>query len=697
MKGSENYIKNTETSDESEWSNLEELDKGSFSGERGFKDKDEEKPKTAEEKREELSRVAEQVREAYQKKSENETRSLVALEQPSQEVANKEVGISSWAKSIADGYAKTERTRVDKIKSDLYRHINVAVIKKKQIAVQPGIFKQAARLAMDKIGIKLQSSEDRRNREAMHVALNEYDEEKRAEEKTLEERQWLESRQEEERVATIKAERDQQERALLLKGMAKGHDVASRSKSERFRRQRIQEIVEKDLNARTLKVEDLEAEVLSGDPEVKKREMAFGGEQIPIYDLEGRPFALLSHTVDYRKSDNPIFEIGQETYRKIMEDPAVWAERLDVAEQKSGFGTRDSDARGDTISASFRDSEKNIDSYFPGDLIYGFEQVEADSVISISNGDGGTSNMAGKDETALNNPDILERLTGAGGTSNYNEVLLRRYSENGVPKKPDYIITVNGVINEVALKHAQFFKIPIINIEREAYEEKMEERGEKILDSISEKDNYLELAKKLDELLSMSKYKKRYHYFNAVGRKFDKPVLPYGANVLEERLFEVSKLEQHKRLEFIESALREYVSEIEQATNKGEVAPESSALIKDLYASIMDVHNQTRSNKYNDDREPAWSTAGGCSWIDIGFLLKDGGTQLVETRIYDGQRLLNAQQAIENGWMKKSDLEEADSSAYDKIEPVVRRYFEAWRENQRVNERKIDNEDKDES
>lgn len=145
------------------------------------------------------------------------------------------------------------------------------------------------------------------------------------------------------------------------------------------------------------------------------------------------------------------------------------------------------------------------------------------------------------------------------------------------------------------------------------------------------------------------------------------------------------------------SVLREYVSEIEQATSRGEVAPESSALIKDLYVNIMDVYNQTRSNKYNDDREPAWSTAGGCNWIDIGFLLKDGGTQLVETRIYDGQRVLNAQQAIENGWMKKSDLKEADSSDYDKIEPVVRRYFEAWRENQRVNEGRIDNEDKDES
>ena len=189
-----------------------------------------------------------------------------------------------------------------------------------------------------------------------------------------------------------------------------------------------------------------------------------------------------------------------------------------------------------------------------GELIYGFEQVSADSIISISNGDGGTSNMAGRSETNLSDPNILDQITGVNGTSIYNEVLLRRYSENGVPKSPDYIIT-NGTISETALKHAKFFNIPIINIDRAAYEKKMEKRGEELLDSINEKNNYLELNQKLKELLSMSKYKRLYHSFDSIGRKIDIPTLSYGATALEERLFEVSKLEQQKRLNFIEDVL----------------------------------------------------------------------------------------------------------------------------------------------
>ena len=585
-----------------------------------------------------------------------------------------------------ENYDKQERPRIDKIKAGLSNYKMMNEARRKQVSTRPGLFKQATRFVMDKLGIKISGSEERRNREAMHIALIEYHEEELLRQKEWEEKQKIEAAQQKEREARKAAqeriEKAQKEQEELEREMRTARDIAEQNKRNRFEKQRIQEIIEQDLNSRLLKVEDLETEAFSNNPEIQKHEMVFEGSEIPVYDLKGLPFAILSHTVDYRNVDNPLDEIGQNTYREVMKNPGVWNERQDKAMEASGFGTRNENARGDTISTSFRDSEKNIDSYVPGELIYGFEQVSADSIISISNGDGGTSNMAGRSETNLSDPNILDQITGVNGTSIYNEVLLRRYSENGVPKSPDYIIT-NGTVSETDLKHAKFFNIPIINIDRAAYEKKIEKRGEELLDSINEKNDYLELNQKLEELLSMSKYKNRYRSLDSIGRKFDIPTLSYGATALEERLFEVSKLEQQKRLNFIEGVLENYISEIEQATRENKLAPEPDQ-IKNLNIVVSDVGRQLRSTENSDIHDGFRSVAGNCNSIEISFTMKDGSRTL-KTNIYDGENIFELDQAIESGRVSAEDLKQADSNFYHQLEPLVRRYFEAYRENQKIN------------
>lgn len=670
--------------------------------------------KTIEEKQDDLLEAANRVREAYREKdrgealpSANETQKitpdLTTLETKSGNFEHKDNGNHflneteqpettdqksslTWMKKISENYDKQERPRIDKIKAGLsdYKMMNEA--RRKQVSTRPGLFKQATRFVMDKLGIKTSGSEERRNREAMHVALIEYHEEELLRKKEWEEKQKIEAAQQKEREARKAAqeriEKAQKEQEELEREMRTARDIAEQNKRNRFEKQRIQEIIEQDLNSRLLKVEDLETEAFSNNPEIQKHEMVFEGSEIPVYDLKGLPFAILSHTVDYRNVDNPLDEIGQNTYREVMKNPGVWNERQDKAMEASGFGTRNENARGDTISTSFRDSEKNIDSYVPGELIYGFEQVSADSIISISNGDGGTSNMAGRSETNLSDPNILDQITGVNGTSIYNEVLLRRYSENGIPKSPDYIIT-NGTVSETALKHAKFFNIPIINIDRAAYEKKIEKHGEELLDSINEKNNYLELNQKLEELLSMSKYKNRYRPLDSIGRKFDIPTLSYGATALEERLFEVSKLEQQKRLNFIEGVLENYISEIEQATRENKLAPEPDQ-IKNLNIVVSDVGRQLRSTENSDIHDGFRSVAGNCNNIEISFTMKDGSRAL-KTSIYDGENIFKLDQAIESGRFNAEDLKQADSSFYYQFEPLVRRYFEAYRENQKIN------------
>jgi hypothetical protein len=127
-------------------------------------------------------------------------------------------------------------------------------------------------------------------------------------------------------------------------------------------------------------------------------------------------------------------------------------------------------SKGDTISCSYyTSSERNIDNYIPGELVYGFENVGADSVIQAYNGDGMTGNMIGQRETRLSDAGALQRLTEL--TVHYNEVVLRRYDENGNPKLPNYIVVRNGKISDVSIRHAKYFNIPIVNIDRSAYRE----------------------------------------------------------------------------------------------------------------------------------------------------------------------------------------------------------------------------------
>ena len=542
-------------------------------------------------------------------------------------------------------------------------------------------FTKTVRLIADKLGIKTKRSEERREREAMHVALSEYHEEEAARRKAIEEREKAEALERERRNAEKEAEKARKEKEALERDMATARDVLNYNKHDRLEKQGIQEIVERDLNSNLLKVDDLETEAISENPEVQKRLVSFEEVDIPVYDLRGFPFSLLSTTIDYRRANKP-GEIGTETFRRVLDDPSIWTERRDEAEKTSGFGTRNGDARGDTISTSYWNSERNIDSHVPGDLIYGFESVRADSIISVSNGDGGTSNMAGNAETTLSSPDAIKQLEGAGGMNNYNEVLLRRYTENGIPKKPDYIIVENGRFTEESLRHAKYFGIPIINVERSIYTEKAEKKGEELLASISEDDTYEEMDEKIVGLLSMSRYKGAFRTLDGIGRNYD---IPHQINPtpLEKRCLEVSQMEQLKRLDYIKSALEKAINNIESATEKGLSAEQNLPGFDFFAISIEDVQNQLRRTKFSDTMDSVLSMPGNCNSIVIDFRLK-GSSRNVGTHVYDGKRIYKAEEALAKGIRTKEDIENADSSFYDALEPVVLRYFEATRKNQQL-------------
>ena len=160
---------------------------------------------------------------------------------------------------------------------------------------------------------------------------------------------------EEERAAEAERKNERRELGKIVEEMAKGRERIERENNDYLKRQRVQEIVERDLNSRILKVDDLETEVLSENPEVDKRFVSWRKQDIPVYDLKGLPFAMLSTTVDYRRLGKE-GDIGTETYKTIMKNPWTWTRRRDEAEGRKGFGTREANALGDTISASYWNS-----------------------------------------------------------------------------------------------------------------------------------------------------------------------------------------------------------------------------------------------------------------------------------------------------------------------------------------------------
>ena len=593
----------------------------------------------------------------------------------SEESSENSDSLSPWDKLAAE-YDKSQRIRIDRFKEDenLDPYENMG-----EEETSPTRAQKIGRALLDILRLRLRKVEARRDREALITARRELREEWQHEEAERLERLRLAAEQKEARKREEEAEL---ERLELERGMKAARDNYEGNRDSRFRNQRAQELLERDLNERLVKIDQLEEESLAENPEVEKSTMSYNGSEIPVYTLHGFPVKMLTHTVDYRKN-NLSGSIGTKTYKEVMEDPSIWAKRRDIAEQTEGFGTTNDNARGDTISASYTNSEQNFDSRVSGELVYGFCQVEADSVLAVVNGDGGTTNMAGTLETTISNPDKFDILEGSGSTKGYNEVLLRRYSENGMPKRPDYILAENGKITETMLKHAEYFGIPIINLDMEAYRQKSIERGEKILDSLSETDSYEEINKKIAELKSISAFDYIYEDQELIGRGSD--ILPESySEPIRDRCLKAEKLELKKRIEYIEEALRRGTAEMQEATTKGKRArAERPSGLLTFDVQISDMTNDKLIISGQDSGSTRKRSTGSCSSILIKMNI-EGGSRYVETKIFDGEHPYDVETALRVGTFTQEELDRADSSCYDRLLPLVEEYFAALQANREI-------------
>lgn len=420
----------------------------------------------------------------------------------------------------------------------------------------------------------------------------------------------------------------------------------NRERTETFKKQRIQEIVERDLNSRLTRIENLETAVLAEEPGISKEFVPFEGKEIPVYTLSGYPFSMLQTTIDYRsaaKVTNPDI-IGGETAESVMQNPAVWAQNRSEAEKSSSFGTRNKDARGDVISTSYVESETNMDDCAQGELIYGFEQTEADSILLIAAEDGATSNIVGKGKTKLEDPrDINSVLDPKTNHGKYNEILLRRYYDGGKAKLPDYIIVrrENGQIPEVALRHAAYFGIPIVRINMKPYREEGYKKREEILSSITEEDSYVDITRKLDEAMKIRPYQSAL----SQRERFMNEPLGYDGHIHES--YKYLEIEEKKRLDFIKETLEKAI--------RLELSSEDGKDSKDPFSDL-------------DEFSASFDLGEGFK-MHIYFKIK-GSPRMIKTWLF------NTKKERESGHMPIDHDDETILKYYDEIEKLLRQYID---------------------
>ena len=455
----------------------------------------------------------------------------------------------------------------------------------------------------------------------------------------------------------------------------------------------IRDTIERDLNSRLLTVDDLEKAILAGNPQVRKHYMSFEGEDIPVYDLIGLPFVSLTTTIDYRKSNShDSAEVGWKISERLMEDPSIWTETLEEAKKSEGWGhARGGEARGNVISMSIRNSERNMYSAANAGnpsrrLTYGYGHVRKGSVVHVYMGDGRTPNFVGDSEE----PDEWDliaygKLGGPEGTRLYNEILIRRYDKDGNPLPPDYIMAEDYRISIPALRHAKYHGCPIFNVIDESYVERSKDRAEEILGSINETLSYPEIDKKLSELLSMDKYKGAYQSIRNVGMNVDNK-LHVPEHGLEEECREVALIERDRCLDYIKESLENITRNIEADTSNGVSSTVKPEQFDEFRISIRDAHKQSAIEysydgfrEYEDKRYPI----GDRSSIHIQFRLK-GSERHIELNIWDGARINELDRYLSMNPSYEYEIEGAESEHFDSLAPAVLGYFDAIRRNREL-------------
>ena len=129
----------------------------------------------------------------------------------------------AWLNIALDAYQEDERSRVDRLKHDIASDPDNEILDRYQQERdfrKPSTLRKVGRAALDVMRIHPQSSEQRRDREAMSLAISEHDAE------TKSQRQWRDWVQKKQAASErLRQEEDRKEAEALERDMVEAMDV----------------------------------------------------------------------------------------------------------------------------------------------------------------------------------------------------------------------------------------------------------------------------------------------------------------------------------------------------------------------------------------------------------------------------------------------------------------------------------------
>ncbi len=450
--------------------------------------------------------------------------------------------------------------------------------------------------------------------------------------------------------------------------------------------------VERELNSRLITIDKIEAEIANGNSEVERLEdVEYNGKKIPVYNLKGLPFAMLNHTVDYRRPTYETGGKGSQTSQELLENPSFWTRSQTEAMQDDRYSENfRSDAIGNVISTSYLDAGNNLRSDVDGNGVtckYGFSRVEDGGLLEITDQDNNTSNRYDYSELPTCNVSKLMQLSNVNGKKPYNEMVIRRYLENGEPKLPDYMITKtdmlkDGQIPEDTLRHASFFNIPIINIDTEAYDRKADKIATTTLEDISEESNYSELIVAANEIAATYKYSDSTNLLKQFGRGNSEKFLQEHRSYLDrqhyseevtEKLTQLERLEYEKRPDFIMNELNRATEACKKSTAEGKKYDFASDNLSSIRVTVYSPENNTKINETGSKNMDVYDTRDHVRYNEIAIsMASKDGRRTIETNIYDGEQYRNA---------GNENPDDKDAGIYSNMLPLVQAYLTTRQEN----------------
>ncbi len=211
----------------------------------------------------------------------------------------------------------------------------------------------------------------------------------------------------------------------------------------------------------------------------------YSGQEIPVIINDGYPLHFLQSNLSYKAhdkidADGKIIEgdkyVRTDAARKTLENPELWLqneETYENAELESGNDKAISNVMSTSYVNTGYDPNGGVtkDTGDPYQVTYLFSHIRPGTLYKAVSTDGRTGPVKKHDifSSAQDyNLDNIERARKEGdpelGSSEYNEISLYRYNENGEAQPPDALVVRDGKITEYTKKHAAFHHVPIIDI-----------------------------------------------------------------------------------------------------------------------------------------------------------------------------------------------------------------------------------------